>query len=1104
MLFTNLNCFRRMKEHVQFKKSLTESGNLYIFVVFLFLDFQRYISEISVRTITMSGIEELKCSLTEKFLQDFWPEWHVIRHICAGEFCDIYEIRREYCGIESVSSLKVVPFDINGVPFEFDPGHGSIDLTGENTVSFMHRPDESGFSYQSSPSLQNISLPSWFSDEIRVMRMLKGVPNIVSVEDFHIHTYRLTSGSLRKAEERRRGYSPYDFSPYEDDVFVFIRMEQVTGLQEMTGKLPLSSMSADQVRKLGIDLCRALTYCEKNQISCPDIRPENLFVDRFGNYKIGVFNISRHLETGRLPLSRAGMGMVSYLPPEASSGDLFNRTADTYSLGLILYVILNEGRIPFLPPPPLSYSSSHIDKANMRRLHGEPLPAPAHTDPALWRIIKKACEPLPENRFQSAADFSDALSAYTEAEQEFDPDEEVSAFGDDDSAFHFSFEPAFGNLQGVTDPFSRPVTGPETGPLPRPVPEPEAGSLPGREPASGAASTPDHGSRKEAGSCPHPASTAQQEEASARHRKENGTEKRKAQNEPVRKGQAQNRPERRKGSKLHLPAAVALVLAAAAVAVFVFKGFRAPVRMNASPAVACMFTGIPGQTASGAAGLAGRGRETINNTPIEISDPVLRNSVFSALGISGDRLRLCDVRDVAELELEITEADKGKTIAKLSGMENFHSLQKLSMRDCGLGSRAGFSLLQSLPSLRILDLHDNQISDPAALRNLTGLTWLNLSKNKLRSLSSLKKLTRLQTLALYKNEISDLSGLERMTGLKELYLDDNKITDLSPLKEMRALETLRADNNQIADLTPLEELTELKELVLSGNKIADAAALRSLRGLSELWIDYNQIKDADFLTGLTRLTYLNLEGNKVEDISSLKKHTGLTDLVLAKNKITDLTPLEDLTKLVYLDLGDNKAADLSPLKNLKGLESLYVNSNTISDPAPLKELKKLKTLDLGNNAVQDVSALSALSSLESLDLYSNSITDLTPLKGLTNLTWLNIGRNKVSDISAVAKMTKLETLQIYRNSVGSLSSVEGIKSLKYLVADNNSVQDIQPLRSLGELRCLYLEYNNIKDLTPLTELRKLEKLYIAGNSVTDYTPLDSLPEGTEVFRESQN
>ena len=89
----------------------------------------------------MSGIEELnwlKCSLTEKMLRAFWPEWHVTRYICAGKFSDVYEIRREYYGISSVSALKVVPFDKNGTPFELDPSFEISDLTGENTAPFDH------------------------------------------------------------------------------------------------------------------------------------------------------------------------------------------------------------------------------------------------------------------------------------------------------------------------------------------------------------------------------------------------------------------------------------------------------------------------------------------------------------------------------------------------------------------------------------------------------------------------------------------------------------------------------------------------------------------------------------------------------------------------------------------------------------------------------------------------------------------------------------------------------------------------------------------------------------------------------------------------------
>ena len=1063
----------------------------------------------------MDSIQSFQCSFVEQLMHSFWPDWYVTRHIGAGSFSDVFEIQRDYYGIRSVAALKVITFFREGSLIRLSPFWDINALIGDNAVSFTQKERNGGFSRDIAYS-EDFCAPSWFADEINTMKRINGAPNVVSIEDFHIHTFRFASQNSQTDPEQ----------PQSDNLtIVFIRMELMTRLPELVrSRFPSLSLSAGEVRKLGMDICRALTYCENNKIRGLEINPENLFIDRFGNYKIGVFSIAHYQESDRPAHNRAGIGAVSYLPPEVSSGDIGSSTSDTYSLGLVLYELLNEGRSPFLPLPPLGCSSSQVDAANMRRFHGEPLPPPAQADPGMWKIIKKACEHLPENRYQSAGEFYAALSAYRMSEGSPASSQETSGSGTESvsasAAVHSASSPVMGSGQDETlrswddtayrwedTAFSDPVQQEFPDPYQTKREEDFSQEIPPSELSPESRNKPSQYNRG-------PAQQTKTGETQSDSADVPGTTTAGVpgegpgitEGEPPGKTRGTDNDKRDRKKRSFIPflvAGLAAAVVAAVVAARLLAGCKAPVRSEASAAVSSIFAGFPAQAAQGAVEFAGEGREKINKTPVEISDPVLRNSILSALNISGDTLRLCDVRDVAELDLEITEADKDKKITKLAGLENFYSLQKLSMRKCGLSSDADFSVLKDLPDLQILDLHDNQISKLDTMFKLRKLTWLNLSKNKVTNVAHLKMMTGLQTLALYHNEITDISKLEKLTGLKELYIDDNKITDLTPLKNMKELEILRADENQITNISSLGQLKKLKELVLSDNKITDASAIGSLSGLKELWIDNNQITKTDFLKGLTGMTYLNLEGNGTEDISSIGKLSGLTDLVLAKNKITDLSPLKSLTRLKYLDLDENSTADLAPLQNLTALETLYLNSNAVTDLSPLKGLKNLKTLALGNNTIQDVSVLGKLSTLESLDLYSNSITDISSLAGLTKLTWLNIGRNNVSDISAVTGMKKLETLQIYRNTIGSLSPLEGIKSLEYLVADNNSIQDLQPLQHLDELRYLYLEYNNIKDISPLKDLKKLEKLYLAGNAITDYTPLDSLPKDTKVYRESQ-
>jgi hypothetical protein len=165
-----------------------------------------------------------------------------------------------------------------------------------------------------------------------------------------------------------------------------------------------------------MDICRALIYCEDNHIIHRDIKPENLFIDRFGNYKIGDFGVSRSMATVHMADSMTSVGTISYMAPEIFQGRSYNNTADIYSLGLILYQLLNNGRMPFLPTEGF-YSIQDIDSANYRRLHGTPVPSltgktvrGAMVDRRLDAVVRKACAMDAADRYQTAKEFNDALA----------------------------------------------------------------------------------------------------------------------------------------------------------------------------------------------------------------------------------------------------------------------------------------------------------------------------------------------------------------------------------------------------------------------------------------------------------------------------------------------------------------------------------------------------------------------------------------------------------------------------------------------------------------------------------------------------------------------
>lgn len=318
---------------------------------------------------------DIKCKIIEEELQSVWPDWHVAGRLGGGTFGDVFQIYRNNFGIRVDSALKII---------QTDSGLANDDST---QVLPFNRKDG-----QKLDDDGHKEIPEVLQNEILILEMLKGAPNIVAVEDYHFKQ----DGSVSS---------------------LFVRMELLTSLQDiLQGRHELKNLSSiREICKLGRDICTALMYCEKKGIIHRDLKPANLFVDKFGDYKVGDFGASKRMDSLYTDQTMTGIGTISYMAPEVFRGSTYNNKVDIYALGLVLYQFLNNGRMPFLPSEGI-YTSQDIDSANFQRLHGTPLPdltgktvGGEQIDSRLDSVIRKACAMNPEERYQTAKEFYDAL-----------------------------------------------------------------------------------------------------------------------------------------------------------------------------------------------------------------------------------------------------------------------------------------------------------------------------------------------------------------------------------------------------------------------------------------------------------------------------------------------------------------------------------------------------------------------------------------------------------------------------------------------------------------------------------------------------------------------
>ncbi|MCL1851567.1 MAG: DUF5050 domain-containing protein [Peptococcaceae bacterium] len=288
-----------------------------------------------------------------------WPEWEVVQQIGEGTYGKVYKVVREEYGLTSYAAVKAISIPQNDA---------------EINVLFSEGLEEASVrSYFA-------SIVNDFVNEIKFMVSMKGAANIVSVDDYKV---------VEKTGKIGWG--------------IFIRMELLTSLVDYTAK---RKMTETEVTKLGQDVCAALALCSRRKIIHRDIKPENIFVSPFGDFKVGDFGIARELEKTSSAMS--AKGTYNYMAPEIMSSQ-YDATVDFYSLGLVLYKLLNNNRLPFIDAHAQRILYCDRQNAIERRFNGEPLPAPVEASPQMAQLILQACAFDPVTRFQTAAAFKNAL-----------------------------------------------------------------------------------------------------------------------------------------------------------------------------------------------------------------------------------------------------------------------------------------------------------------------------------------------------------------------------------------------------------------------------------------------------------------------------------------------------------------------------------------------------------------------------------------------------------------------------------------------------------------------------------------------------------------------
>lgn len=297
-----------------------------------------------------------------KDFEPFWQEWYIEEEVETGNFSDILKVKKEDAnGTVIHKAMKVIE-----IP--------KVQATASSSNLGERRQALHGYFGE---------LAKVVEEEIQALHVLNGKPNILSYDAYEV---------LERNE--LVGYDVVLLTPMHRSFISYISGKELKDNREII--------------QMAKDICHALSELHRMDFLHKDLKLENIYMDEDKNYYLGEIGLENKIsifQTGSVK-----RGSYEYLAPEVYLNKEYSRRADIYSLGVILYILCNDGKIP---------------KELQRRDKNVELPVPCKAKERLVEIIFKSMAYEMKERYESAESMLEELETLTEEDMEFPVIEEI-------------------------------------------------------------------------------------------------------------------------------------------------------------------------------------------------------------------------------------------------------------------------------------------------------------------------------------------------------------------------------------------------------------------------------------------------------------------------------------------------------------------------------------------------------------------------------------------------------------------------------------------------------------------------------------------------------
>lgn len=205
----------------------------------------------------------------------------------------------------------------------------------------------------------------------------------------------------------------FDFGVHDDSPFMV--MEYVDGIDLRSFLQNSASLSVRQSCDIILPVLAALEFAHKQGVVHRDIKPGNILLLDDGLVKVADFGVAK-LDTSDLTNIGDMIGTPSYMSPEARAGSIVDARADLYTIGVLLLELIC-GKRPRQVRAMKEETSKLLSGAELNQI-----------DCALFKeLFDKALATNPDDRFQTAHEFAEALRAIAAPNRRYEPDTESLA-----------------------------------------------------------------------------------------------------------------------------------------------------------------------------------------------------------------------------------------------------------------------------------------------------------------------------------------------------------------------------------------------------------------------------------------------------------------------------------------------------------------------------------------------------------------------------------------------------------------------------------------------------------------------------------------------------